>query len=69
MCFPTHVIEIRPAQRIIVTWELAQGIASVLHELAWWLGARSQRSLLFEGAIRQGLDRANSPALPAKASR
>jgi hypothetical protein len=55
--------------RIIVTWELAQGIASVLHDLAWWLGARAQRSRVFEDALRHALDRTGSPALPGRGSR
>ncbi len=68
LCSSSRVTESKP-QRVVVTWELAQGVASVLRELAWWLGARAERSRILESALRSALDPTSSRALPARRSR
>lgn len=55
-CAFLRFVEKTKDPRVVVTWELAAGIASVLHELAWWLGVRAQRSRIVENVLRSGVD-------------
>lgn len=43
------------SERVLVTWELASGVSSMLHVLWEWHQANVRRNRILEIALRQGM--------------
>ncbi len=62
----TELAPARPeSTRCVVTWRLAPGVASALHDLAEWRDMTARRSRLFESVLRSGIPQHGGPSRAA----